>query len=501
MSVLGLDALRMHGNNGGVDYVAGPRDGVWCRADLALADADLEDDGAERLAILASALPEEPWRVDAIIRRVHDRGYGALAVLGAAALGRGARVLAERLGLTLLDVERPFVLAECCWQLTLDRDALTLDVVRRLAVAFRYPANGLADLLAHLSSATGCGIALLDVTGVIEQAGGDIGDAHWGIDTDRWVDLCTADGVSVASVRVDSPSRPGLRLAFFGEGVRQSQLLALSVAAEVTMPAVAARILIDEVDAVNDASISSTLLRDFLDQRGVFDSAIATRMHERGWRVGGHHLGFTAIPRSRVDARGLLRAVVTGLASIEVESHATTLGRGVTGWLRFPAAPSARDLQDYVAALRGLHEGVRKNFNVATGVGSLHPGAEGLGATLGEASDAARIASDRSATGWFVRVDGLGLDQLLLARTENDTFMPAAQSLLAPLRGEDDALLQTLLTFLDHESGLAATAAALGVHRNTVAARMQRVQEILGVDMHDSGVRLALHLACRAVLR
>ena len=60
------------------------------------------------------------------------------------------------------------------------------------------------------------------------------------------------------------------------------------------------------------------------------------------------------------------------------------------------------------------------------GVGSLATGSAGLTSSLSEAADAARIAVTRSSTGWFLRVDGLGLEQLLLAWTGNDTFVPAA---------------------------------------------------------------------------
>jgi len=37
----------------------------------------------------------------------------------------------------------------------------------------------------------------------------------------------------------------------------------------------------------------------------------------------------------------------------------------------------------------------------------------------------------------------------------------------------------------------------LGVHRNTVAARLRRVEELLTVDLGNPDDRLALHLACR----
>ena len=161
--------------------------------------------------------------------------------------------------------------------------------------------------------------------------------------------------------------------------------------------------------------------------------------------------------------------------------------------------PTPQQVETHIAALRELHVGARRLFNVATGVGSMENGPNGLAASLSEAADAARIAVNRSATGWFVRVDGLGLEQLLLAWTRNDTFVPAAESLLAPLRASGDELLATLSAYLDNESRIAATATALGLHRNTVSTRIQRVQELLGVDMADPEARLALHLACRAV--
>lgn len=40
----------------------------------------------------------------------------------------------------------------------------------------------------------------------------------------------------------------------------------------------------------------------------------------------------------------------------------------------------------------------------------------------------------------------------------------------------------------------------LGVHRNTVAARIARIEQLLGVDLSRLDERLALHLASRAVI-
>ncbi|MFH8444344.1 helix-turn-helix domain-containing protein [Streptomyces sp. NPDC018026] len=45
----------------------------------------------------------------------------------------------------------------------------------------------------------------------------------------------------------------------------------------------------------------------------------------------------------------------------------------------------------------------------------------------------------------------------------------------------------------------AATVRALGLHRNTVAARLRQVRGRLGVPLDDPSNRLALQMACRAM--
>jgi len=497
---LRLSALLAHRENGGVQLIAGPEDAEWTGVTVETSEESLPLAGADRLAILTNPPPAAPWQQDALIRRIRDRGFRALAVPRADTFGTGTRALAARLGISLLHVDRPMLLAKACWQLIEARDALTLSYVRKVAQSIEYHADGLPDLLRHLSWSVGHGVALIDAEGVLLQAGGALdAEVHAAIDFTPWVDRARVSAGSAASVRVDSPSREGLRLAFFGEGLDERQVSALAVAAEVAMPAVAARILIDEVDEVNDASVSSGVLRDFVDLRGASDLDVERRMLERGWRTSGYHLAFRVIGRSKVDAIHLLRFVTGELGRIAADSHATTSGRGVSGWLTFAEPPEPPQIERHVASLRELHNAARRVFNVATGVGSLASGSAGLSSSLSEASDASKIAANRSGTGWFVRVDGLGLEQLLLAWTGNDTFVPAAQSLLAPLRSGGGELLATLSAYLDHESAVAPTATALGLHRNTVATRIQRAQELLGVDMNDPEVRLALHLACRAV--
>ncbi|MFF1540602.1 PucR family transcriptional regulator [Microbacterium sp. NPDC058269] len=497
---LQLSALLAHAENGGLRRVAGPAGMAWEAVAVGAGEAELTEGGADLLAIVTASAPTSTWQQDALLRRLRDRGYTGLALSGAASFDAGAFRLADRIGLCLLDVDRPIQLAKACWMLLEARDALTLSQVRKVAQSFEYAADDLADLLGHIAANLGVGAALIDSSGVLQEAGAHLDERlHAAIGFDSWLDRASSGDAAAASVRVDSPGRSGLRLVLFGQGLGEAQVQSLSVAAEVAMPAVAARILIDEVAAVNDVAVSSGLLRDFVDLHGAPDADVERRMVERGWRTGGHHLGFRMVARGRLDSFSLLRTVSAGLSAIDGEAHATTAGRGLSGWLTFPESPDPDRVERAVAALRELHLAALRDFAVATGIGSVQGGPEGLATTLDEAGDAARIAASRSATGWFVRVDSLGLEQLLLAWTGNDTFVPAAESLLAPLRDGGGELLTTLSAYLDHESGIAATATALGVHRNTVAVRIRRVQELLGIDMSDPEARLALHLACRAV--
>lgn len=497
---LQLSALLAHSENGALRRVAGPVDALWDAVAVGASEAELVEAGTGRLAIITAAAPTSTWQQDALLRRLRDRGYSGLALPGAASFDAGAFRLADRIGLCLLDVERPIQLARACWMLIEARDALTLSQVRKVAQSFEYAADDLADLLGHIAANLGVGAALIDSSGVLQEAGAHLDERlHAAIGFESWLDRTSIGDAAAASVRVDSPGRSGLRLVLYGRGLGEAQVQSLSVAAEVAMPAVAARILIDEVAAVNDVAVSSGLLRDFVDLHGAADADVERRMIERGWRTSGHHLGFRMVARGRLDSFSLLRTVSAGLSAIDGEAHATTAGRGLSGWLTFAESPDPDQVERAVAALRELHLGVLRDFAVATGVGSLQGGSEGLATTLDEAGDAARIAASRSATGWFVRVDSLGLEQLLLAWTGNDTFVPAAESLLAPLREGGGELLVTLSAYLDHESGIAATATALGLHRNTVTMRIRRVQELLGIDLTDPEARLALHLACRAV--
>lgn len=173
---LRLAALLAHPENGGLSRVAGPADAEWDGVAVEDREDELAGSGAGRLAVLISGMPPTTWQQDALLRRVRDRGYTGLALPGAAGIDGGARRLADRIGLSLLDVAHPVQLAKACWMLIEARDALTLSQVRKVAQSFEYSADDLADLLRHIAANLSRGVALIDRAGVVLEAGGHLGE-------------------------------------------------------------------------------------------------------------------------------------------------------------------------------------------------------------------------------------------------------------------------------------------------------------------------------------
>jgi hypothetical protein len=97
-----------------------------------------------------------------------------------------------------------------------------------------------------------------------------------------------------------------------------------------------------------------------------------------------------------------------------------------------------------------------------------------------------------------VLADAMGLDAVV---------GPAAAAefsarLLAPLHEldrtrQDDPLVDTLRTWLAHHGGWDRTAAALGMHRNSVRHRIAQAERALGADLADPETRMQLWFALR----
>ncbi|WP_230466069.1 PucR family transcriptional regulator [[Actinomadura] parvosata] len=309
-----------------------------------------------------------------------------------------------------------------------------------------------------------------------------------------------ADGVLLAHpALLPHPARPTLWLVAELRGTAAARAEIVPPALAVAAAAVQRWLLAHRLELERDARARTALLGDLLRVDAEPSAQLRRRVADAGWQLGGWHVGLRIGAVPTLDLVPYTAEISRVLRAEGVEAVVVEHGEGWTGWTTFAQEPTPARVRALAARLRAAHRKLRGSIADHMGVGRPHPWPEGLAGTVAEATDAARLAATRPEAGYFLQVDQLGMAQLLLEWTRTDTFEPAARALLAPLRDQPGDLIRTLSAYLDAESSIAETAAVLGVHRNTVTARIDRVERLLGVDLGHRDERLALHLACRTV--
>jgi purine catabolism regulator len=91
-------------------------------------------------------------------------------------------------------------------------------------------------------------------------------------------------------------------------------------------------------------------------------------------------------------------------------------------------------------------------------------------------------------------------EELLLPRSmrgDRDAQRALVERFVGPLRaaGSGDRLVATVFALARTDFVLKATAEVLGVHISTLRHRLERIEDLLGVDLHDPEVRLRLRVA------
>ncbi|TNC29692.1 PucR family transcriptional regulator [Amycolatopsis alkalitolerans] len=449
---------------------------------------------ADELVVLAGPVSPADWRIDALLRRSADAG-GTGLLLPAVEPLTGTRLLADRLGIPLLvsETDPLELLVSARLHLVapdLDRAQLVLATHRALDDRPHSPDQAVAVLRELLRAP----VALLDNQG--QPFAGELAEA--GLvraeePVPQRIDL--DDGVLLAHPALHP--RPGLWVATALKGIAAARADVVPPALAVAASAVQRWLLANRLELERDARSRTALLTDLLRLDAEPGADLRRRIADAGWRLGGWHIGIRVGASSTVDTVARTHEVVRALGAEDtvIAEH----GEGWTGWLTLDQEPTAARVRKLAARLRAAHKALGRTLVTHMGVGRPYPRAEGLATTIAEATDAARLAATRPEAGHFLHVDQLGMAQLLLEWTRTDTFEPAARALVAPLQPAPGDLVRTLAAYLDAESSLAETAAVLGVHRNTVAARIARVEQLLGVDLTRRDERLALHLACRTV--
>ncbi|MFB7668646.1 PucR family transcriptional regulator [Kitasatospora sp. NPDC056138] len=166
-----------------------------------------------------------------------------------------------------------------------------------------------------------------------------------------------------------------------------------------------------------------------------------------------------------------------------------------------PGRPAAQPNTLVVLATAGGHlEQVLPEIAArAEGVlGSSEP-RELAGLTTGLAEAEQALTAAR-ASGRAVRFEDLSRGRLLELLGEERMHHWAARVLRPLLEGEPEDLA-TVRAWLAHAGSLKDAAAELGVHRNTVRQRLQRIRQLVDHDLDDAVDRAELLIALQAIAR
>jgi purine catabolism regulator len=161
-------------------------------------------------------------------------------------------------------------------------------------------------------------------------------------------------------------------------------------------------------------------------------------------------------------------------------------------------APEIADAQALLATVRAALDGQ----HVRLGLGRPYVGVAGLRRSYREATWALRLGSSVGEGGMATAFATLGVHRLLCAPDQAADIEAFCAALLGTLQQHDatqgSELVRTLDVYLRSGGSPTETAARLGLHRNTVLYRLQRIVAITGLDLDNAERRLELYLALRA---
>lgn len=88
--------------------------------------------------------------------------------------------------------------------------------------------------------------------------------------------------------------------------------------------------------------------------------------------------------------------------------------------------------------------------------------------------------------------DKLGIYEVLLKLINDHFSMTYVNNILHPLEKDDGILLETLRVYLNQNGNVSRTAELLFIHRRTLTYRIQKIEELLNMDLNDSMNRFIL---------
>ena len=483
----------------------------------------------ESLALVvfpAAQLLGDEDRADVVIRMAAQRNIAGLVLGGLeSALPERTRTRAEASGvaLVLVDHDRPEGLASAMdrflrGQLPAHHNVtphptvpVEEDVLGVVAHRLRTAGGGLEEMLRTLGTTLRCRVGLVIAGGRVlagdldeEALTGQLGRLANGR-PGLWPQP-TQDGVLMTQpVQLTADMPVNLWLVAGVTEMRAARVRTVGQALVIATWALVAHLAGVSLELARRDRDHHVVLSRLLDEADRPSLPILEQATALGWQLTGWH---TAV---RITTRGVGAALPRASVGVVLHRHlaandirAVPLS-GDDDWTMWTSGSTPPHDEDAVRAdvRRALLAAERElpGIRLCAGVGAAGEGLTGLRASMTQAREASLLASTRDTPCAVERLGRDSVNRILVAHHAEGPQHQLALHLLRPLTDADPSgqLVHTLACYLDHESSATAAAGSIGVHRNTVLQRLDRIRVLLDADLSDVDQRLALHLAARLV--
>ncbi|MFF8818565.1 PucR family transcriptional regulator [Leucobacter sp. NPDC015123] len=446
--------------------------------------ADILSVAAGCALVLTGDATREAWRLERGIRLAWERAVSCVVISAADVTGPEPAELAARLGVALITLDTGVLDATVRFAAIIATDeaseAGTLaEAARAFGVAKMSPRRALATLHRLLPDHE---FALTDHAGAHVAGEQRVSEA----------------GSHELHVRVPFPD-PRFQARLVGRprrgpGERDASNATAATVARLAIAPLTSWAALRHIAFGRDVSRAETLLAGVMAADGAPSEKLRGGLAAGGWPLGSRYRAAKLLASGGRSA-ALDELVLARVSELATQAFASPHG---DGWAVFFAVPLTGEQKVAQATIAQLVAADPRVARIAVGVSTACESTEPPEPALAEADRAAYIAQSTPSLVMFS--EGLTPEAALPALLGADAEV-AARALLKPLLevDRDGALLKTLVVSLDHNDRPAQVAQVLGVHRNTVTARLERVRG-LGIDPSNPGHRLAIHIAARRVL-
>ncbi len=237
------------------------------------------------------------------------------------------------------------------------------------------------------------------------------------------------------------------------------------------------------------------------------DDLLATRAQQAGFDINSPYVAvvFRAITEAgtSLPLESLISLVRDDMTRRQIDGAVGQYVDVIVALYPMDESQTHKRIRDTVEEIRERLATRTPSGIVGAGISRPVKGLSSLREAYREAKDSLSISNELGESENTTYYGDLKLYQLLLALKERnlDHLRRFYNESLRPLVDHDDRkhgdLVRTLNGFFEANGNLAKAATDLDVHRNTLVYRLERINELTGLDLNDADNRLILHLALK----